>query len=382
MDIKNFEPLIKKLNEIGLENHKIDDLSKILIFSPLFDESGTFDPSKLQKCDSEGIKFSEILARYLLIRAVLDQGPDMEGVRMFLEGVINSLYNLGIKFLHNPSDFFSNLEKVFLVVKDEHVKVKNKRGKIWAKNQNSERANSYNLFLENSKQIPSYVMGRMGPPLAIIEILKEKDEELLDLFKKQKSAETLSKFIKEDEFYGLGKTIGNKAAHLLLKWLIYTYGILESDKKEWTQNSYELPLDSNAGRVLFMAGFFDPFLNSLDNPDEIIGFEKEKDNNYYIYVTRAFRGKRAENIDESEAKDIKVKISKLFSSNIRSIQVQWLINYLSEVTESTVGAIDDGLMKIGTSYCINRGNQLCTTCEINMLCKSRSDQYRKAHYHT
>lgn len=382
MVLQNLEPLIRKLNEIGQKNPKTDDLSKIIIFKTLFNASGEMDRNKLHENDSEGIEFSEMLARYLFLKAVLDQGPDMEGVRIFLERIINSLYGKGIKFLHSPSDFFSNMGEVFKVVSEEHSKIKEERGKMWAKSQNSKREKSYNLFLENSKQISSYVMGRFGAPLAIIEVLKEKNKGLLALFKEQKSAESLSKFIKENEFYGLGKGIGNKAAHLLVKWLLYTYGILDSTSNAWKQNSYELPLDSNAGRVLFMTGFFDHFLIGLNNPDIFVGFEQEKGSDYYIYVTRAFRGKKAEKLDEDETKAIEKKIRILFSSRIRSIQVQWIVNYLSEVTGSTVGAIDDGLMKIGTSYCINRGNQICSECEIGDLCKSRDDDYRKRHYHT
>ncbi len=382
MNPLNLEPLIRKLNEIGQRNQKTDNLSGIFIFKPLFDTSGKMDRTKLNENDSESIKFSELLARYLFLRAVLDQGPDMEGVRIFLEAIVNSLYRKGIKFLHNPSDFFSNLREVFNVVNEEHIKVKKDRGEIWAKTQNSKREKSYNLFLQNSKQISSYVMGRFGAPLAVIEILNEENKGLLDLFKEQKSAESLSKFIKENEFYGLGKEIGNKAAHLLVKWLIYTYGIMDSTSKAWSQNSYELPLDSNAGRVLFMAGFFDPFLMDLNNPDKFVGIEQEKGNGYYIYVTRAFRGKKAENLNEDETKNIQKTLREIFSSKIRNIQVQWLVNYLSEVTGSSVGAIDDGLMKIGTSYCINRGNQVCSECELRDLCKSRDDEYRKSHYHT
>jgi hypothetical protein len=382
MEFQNLKALFVKLNEIGLKNQKRDDLSGILIFQPLFDASGKLDRAKLGEIDKEGEVYSEMLTRYLFLMSVLDQGPDMEGVRIFLERIVNSLYSKGIKFLHCPSIFFKNLEDVFNVVNAEHKKIKEERGEMWAKTQNSKRAKSYNLFLENSKQISSYVMGRFGPPLSIIEILKEKNTRLLDHFKKRKSAEALSKYIKEDEFFGLGKAIGNKAAHLLIKWLIYTYGILDLDTKGWGQNSYELPLDSNAGRVLFMAGFFDYFLPGIDNPEKFIGFKNEKGDNYYIYVTRAFRGKRAENLDMDETEKIREIMHKLFSSNIRTVQVQWLVNYISEVTGSSVGAIDDGLMKIGTTYCINRGNQVCNKCEISELCKSYDDKYRKNHFHT
>jgi hypothetical protein len=382
MELQNLRSLFVKLNNIGLKTPKQDDLSGILIFKPLFDASGRLNMAKLHEIDKEGEAYSEMLARYLFLRAVLDQGPDMEGVRIFLERIVNSLYGKGIKFLHDPSAFFAKMGEVFNIVNLEHKKIKEERGKQWAKNQNSKRSKNYNLFLDNSKQISSYVMGRFGPPLSIIEVLGEENLKLLDLFKKQKSAESLSRFIKEDEFFGLGKAIGNKAAHLLVKWLIYTYRIMDSSNKAWSQNSYELPLDSNAGRVLFMAGFFDHFLPGLDKPEKFVGFEKENGDNYYMYVTRAFRGKKAENIDGDETKKIQDTMNNLFSSSIRTVQVQWLVNYISEVTGCSVGAIDDGLMKIGTTYCINRGNQVCNKCEISELCKSYNDNYRKTHYHT
>ena len=64
---------------------------------------------------------------------------------------------------------------------------------------------------------------------------------------------------------GMGKSIGNKACHLLVKWLIYSYKLIQSEDNKWSQNSYEIPFNSNAGRVLFMTGFFHNFLPSLND---------------------------------------------------------------------------------------------------------------------
>ena len=289
-----------------------------------------------------------------------------------------------ILFLHSPSLFFKNIDTVFNVVKNIHEEVKRDRALIWAKIQKT-TPNRYNLFLQNSKQISSYVLGRWGPPLAIIQILMNNKKSLSGLFKDQESAELLSYFIKSDEFYGMGKAIGNKATHLLVKWLVYTYGLIESNDPKWSQNSYELPFDSNAGRVLFMTGFFHRFLPSLHTEEgrkNILNYIKDEDK-YFMYITQAFRGRYIEiDLDEDTDKQAKILLKKHLGISPRKIQVQHMINYLSCLLGCKIGSIDDGLMHIGTTYCINRGNQNCKACEIRNECTGKNNEERKTRFYT
>ncbi len=42
------------------------------------------------------------MTRYLLVNAVLDQGPDMMGVRELLKRVTTGLYRREIRIFHHP----------------------------------------------------------------------------------------------------------------------------------------------------------------------------------------------------------------------------------------------------------------------------------------
>ena len=396
--------LLQRLNEIGddISYDNTPQIKDVKIFEGLLDENKFIKRQKYNEKDKYGLEYKEVLTRYLFLNAILDQGPDMEGVRLLQTRVTNELYDKGISFLHDPHLFFKNINVVFRVIEEEHTKIKKERSIEWARRQNA-NASRYNLFLDNSKQLSSYVLGRWAPPLSIIQIRINEGKNLLDLFKEQKSAETLSSFIKSDTQYGVGKAIGNKAAHLLVKWLIYSYGLIESTNPKWSNNSYELPFDSNAGRVLFMTGFFHYFFPSLNNifidkdtEKKWIGsrmnqkFSKEIGKNgewtgkYHMYITNSFRNAIIEEntLDEETEEKVKIFLKEKFGIRPQKIKIQHLINYFSEVLGAKIGAIDDGLMKIGTSFCINRGNQRCNSCPLKDMCCGKYDEERRTKFFT
>lgn len=119
----------------------------------------------------------------------------------------------------------------------------------------------------------------------------ESSEPLVDYIERWESAEIMSQQIKDNERYGLGKAIGDKAAHLFAKMYIHTFGIAKKKDNSYGPLSYELPFDSNAGRVLFRTGFL---LNCAKLSDykkwEVIQEGKGKGGEHYIRVTN-IRGK-------------------------------------------------------------------------------------------
>ncbi len=403
-NIDQIKQLLKKLNEIGEDDlrNNVPQIKNVKIFEEILDSNKIIKKEKYNLKDKYGLEYKELLTRYLFLNAILDQGPDMEGVRLLQSRVTNVLYSKGINFLHEPFLFFKNINLVFETIDEEHLKVKNERSEEWAKKQNT-NANRYNLFLDNSKQLSSYILGRWASPLSIIQIRINENKNLLELFKEQKSAESLSDFIKSDNKYGVGKAIGNKAAHLLVKWLIYSYGLIDSSNQKWSNNSYELPFDSNAGRVLFMTGFFNyffPSLNSIFKDKSIekkwIGsrmnqkFSKEMDKQekwtgkYHMYITNSFRNAIVEDKTLNEETEMGVKrfLKENFGIRPKKIKIQYIINYFSDILGAKIGAIDDGLMKVGTSFCINRGNQKCKECPINKECFGKNNEERKTKFYT
>jgi len=100
--------LILKIAEIGKKNQLKPNLSDINIFEYYFDKNGELKKEELSKLDGS-LTRREIITRFLLLSVVLDQGPDLEGIRRLLIGVINELYKKEIRILHRPLDFFKEL---------------------------------------------------------------------------------------------------------------------------------------------------------------------------------------------------------------------------------------------------------------------------------
>ncbi|EHP82732.1 hypothetical protein, partial [Methanotorris formicicus] len=100
------EILIKRLCEIGKENQLKPNLSEVEPFQ-YFLNGGELIYDELDKRDGKYTR-REILSRYLMLMVVLDQGPDIEGVRKLLNMVITELYREEVRILHRPLDFLKS----------------------------------------------------------------------------------------------------------------------------------------------------------------------------------------------------------------------------------------------------------------------------------
>jgi len=209
-------------------------------------------------------------------------------------------------------------------------------------------------------------------------------EPLVNYIESWESAEIMSQQIKDNERYGLGSAIGDKGCHLFAKWYIYTFGLVKTKSDSWSNLSYELPLDSNAGRVLFRTGLL---LYCADLSDyvnwDVIQKEKGKGGVHHIRVTN-IRGKKsntfsslADLMDFYES--ICVRYLKVRKRRPSKIEIQQIPNVLLFNTNYGIGDLDNGLMYIGTNYCSNHGNPNCNQCLISDLCmghKSNKDLIR------
>ncbi len=75
----------------------------------------------------------ELLLRMLLLNAVLDQGPDIDGVREMMVRVVNNLYEKEVRIFHRPLDFFKEINLSVDHIWNTHETVKSKRSDRWAR---------------------------------------------------------------------------------------------------------------------------------------------------------------------------------------------------------------------------------------------------------
>ncbi|MEW6041724.1 MAG: hypothetical protein AB1633_09400 [Elusimicrobiota bacterium] len=310
----------------------------------------------------------------------------MEGVRKLLVGVINELYKKEIRVLHRPLDFFKEIGISIDEILQKHESVKKIRAPEWAK-ENSSNPNKYNLFFAQSqrgivaiKQVLDFGVHRWGVPLCV-PFLLEKDhqkkqresvEPLVEYLEEFQSAEEMSQQIKDNERYGIGSAIGDKASHLFVKMYIHYFNLATKKSNDWGILSYEMPFDSNVGRVLFRSGILLEWISMKDLIKyDVVQKGKGKGGKHHIRVTN-LRGKKSDIMTHNKKffENYKTIVTEYLKTQVRpqTVQIQQIPNVLLLDTEYGIGDIDDGIMYIGTNYCLNHENPECDKCPICSEC--------------
>lgn len=374
------ETLVKQITKIGRENQSIPLINDIEPFQYFFTKENNLDYDHLDERDGSCTR-RELILRFLLLSAVIDQGPDIVGVRNLLKDVTNTLYRREVRFLHNPLSFFKELGLAIDTIIDTHTSIKDIRSAIWAK-ENKSSANRYNLFMDNSSQVLNYTIFRWGVPLSVPLLLdydsknEDVDPELLvDYLESYKSSEDMSDKLKSHERYGLGKAIGNKASHLFAKWMVSSLKLSRRKDKGWSDWSYEVPYDSNAGRVLWRTGYLLKWAPlEVYKKKSVVQPKRGKGGTNYIRVTNIRGIKTPYNLPkyyEELYKDLCTKYLKTHKRSPKTIEIQRIQHlFLMESDKKFSAAdFDDGLIYIGTTYCFNHSKPLCKICPINTLCE-------------
>lgn len=392
--------LVKRLCEIGEKNQLKPNLSEVEIFQYFLNECGDLIRDKLDKRDGKWTR-REVLSRYLMLMVVLDQGPDIEGVRKLLNNVINELYREEVRILHRPLDFFKELNISIDELVSNHKLVKEIRSEEWAK-LNDSKPTKYNLFFAQSQRgvistkVLDYAIHRWGTPLAMYHLLEmdfEKEENgkeysqsieesFIKYLEKYDSAELMANGLKNNNKYGLGSAIGDKACHLFAKLYVSRFNLKKRNDNGWTGISYEVPFDSNAGRVLFRCGFLTKIATIEDYKKwGVIQNGKGKEGKNYIRVTN-LRGKKITISDEilkSEYDNLVINYLKVNKRPPQKAEIQripnLLINIINKENEKkkknknySIADFDDGLMYIGTNFCFNHNDPKCKDCPISDIC--------------
>ena len=388
--------IAKRLSEIGREKREIPPVFEVEPFRHYFEKDGTIKYDELDRYDGKFTR-REILTRYLLVNVVLDQGPDITGVRKLLKKTTTSLYRQEIRIFHRPLDFFKELGISINEILSKHESIKEIRANDWAE-ENKASPSKYNLFFTQSmrgiistKQVLDYAIHRWGVPLCV-PLLLEKDlnsqhknspQPLVDYLESYPSAEVMALNLKDNERYGLGSAIGNKACHLFAKLYVSVFRLIKHKINDsgWTDFSYEVPFDSNAGRVLFRTGFLLELasLNDYENWN-VIQKGKGKGGVNYIRVTN-IRGKKSTRISHNSNifNDYLYVVRRFLKmGKPRSMEIQRLPNLLiyelhKEGYKYSVADFDDGLMYIGTNYCYNHDDPKCGNCPLNDICHGHKE---------
>ncbi|MEW6524978.1 MAG: hypothetical protein AB1445_15850 [Bacillota bacterium] len=382
--MEDLQTLLVAIAETGRASPSIPSIHELEFFRPFFPRD-RLDQEMLDVRDGACTR-RELIARYLLLNAVLDQGPDIKGIRHLLIGVLNALYRREIRVLHQPLSFFREIGVSIDQIVSTHETVKTARARVWA-DENNTQASRYNLFMDNSTQALCYAIFRWGVPLLLPVILERdcRDESglptaLLDYLENYPSAEKMSVGLKDHPRYGLGKAVGDKACHLFAKWYCSSFALTRrvADPR-WGPFSYEVPFDSNAGRVLWRAGFF-LRLASLEEyvAAQAVQVGSGKGGLDYIRVTN-IRDMGVTACVPASVHGAYVRICTehlaVNSRPPRKIQIQRMPHALLIEAPNRgdlgIADLDEGLIHIGTTYCFNHNLPRCADCPIGAECRGR-----------
>lgn len=385
------QELVAAIAEVGRRRKNPPPARHIDAFAHFF-HGEDLDRARLDERDG-GCTRRELLLRMLLLTAVLDQGPDLEGVREMMLEVVNDLYRREIRIFHRPLDWFQAINISVEQIWDKHEIVKTRRAAKWAAD-NRTTPGKYNLYMDASKQTLNYAVFRWGVPLALPHLLGKSQNApataLVDYLETHASAENMCTQLKGNEKFGLGKAIGDKACHLFAKWMVSTFRLSrKQNDSNWGEFSYELPFDSNAGRVLWRCGYFSALADEQEYvKQEVIQHAKGKGGKHYIRVTN-MRGMKVSKEVPPGLRSTYIDIcTGHLKSHVRApkkVEVQRFQHALLRQCGSekfSVAEFDDGLIEIGRNYCFNHEKPRCDACPVRAHCaaakgkKSLIDDYR------
>ena len=379
--MNDVSPLIRAIAEVGRDNPLPPPLGEVKPFQSFLGADGKLDASRLDERDG-GCTRRELVARFLLLCAVLDQGPDLAGVRLLLTRVLNRLYESEIRILHRPLDFFRELNVSAEEILEKHRGVKAERMNEWAR-VNQSIPEKYNLFVDGAKQVLNYAVFRWGVPLALPHVLEKRAGgdrgavALLDHLEQFESAEAMSREIKDNEQFGLGKAVGDKACHLFAKWMVATFHLTRKTGDGWGPYSFEIPYDSNAGRVLWRAGYFLRWAEEADYAKkEVVQPGRGKGGKKYIRVTniRGMKSARAELLSSEFMDDYAEICTKHLRTHKRrpeKPEIQRLQHVFLLREKMGPAEFDDGLIHVGRNFCLNHEAPKCESCPLREHCEGR-----------
>lgn len=373
------QEVLQAIARVGKDHHACPTLHLVKPFAGYL-KGRELDASSLDMRDG-GVTRREALVRYLVLSCVVDQGPDIEGVQWLVTEVTNRLYRRKVRFFHRPLDFFEHLRMSLDGIDTVHALIKKKRAAQWAA-ENKSTAAKYNLFIESGQTL-GYAIFRWGAPLALIHLTVEAATmsgndtatALSDYLRGHPSTEEMSIQLKSHSKFGLGKAIGNKAAHLFAKWVVHSFPLL-SDRTNpaWDAWSFEVPFDSNAGRVLYRTGLLDAWGTAAAyRESEVLQPRKGKERKTYLRVTnlRGIHSTAAASDRDIVDANIELCTKHLctHAREPRKIEIQRLPSIVSLIDgDYTPGQIDDGLIHIGTTWCFNHNRPNCKECPLRRVC--------------
>jgi hypothetical protein len=204
-----------------------------------------------------------MLLRWLLTRAVIDQGTDIAGIREWYDEFVERCYAKGIHLIHDPLRALVRYPEILAIADEVRIRVESSRAAIWASGKKRGRSEkAYNVFHipeGRSREAHWFVTTRVLPGYLSYLVRPGGITDLVFGGPPGESARDMARRIRnaEKNREGLGWAIGYKACDLFAKWTVDTYMLQMGTTSAMTPFGSPIPMDQRAGRVLMRVGFME-----------------------------------------------------------------------------------------------------------------------------
>lgn len=344
----------------------------------------------------------ELLLRYLLTRAIVDQGSDTVGAEMWHSELIIRCYQRAppIRLLHRPVETVSNYESVVVIADAVRDWVVSERATLWAAASPRRSIGQYTPYnvdgMLGGKQTHWFLAARLFPALLLAHALPGGLTEIVfGSGPRDERPVEMARRLRGDRRLGLGWSLGDKAADLFAKWAVGTLRLTPEELRPWTSADTVIPMDQRIGRVMMRCGFMDELFGAprllLRTPMfQYRGTGRAPADGVSLpeapYYLRVMEFRRTAAVNPQSP------VGRWFASYWRSIypsrrtpaiRPQDALSLLCAALNAEPGEsltpveVDDLFMEIGERWCTDQ-NPRCEECPLASACQANTDPTKGA----
>lgn len=226
-------------------------------------------PSRL----NPAITNRELLLRYLLSRAIIDQGADVVGVEMWHTAILEAAYGSSppLLLLHEPAALPARYPHLLEAAVRAEAEVTRVRAPVWAAQSARRQRGTYTPYNAPAGRYSHWFIAARFYPALLLALAVEGGltEIVFHLGGRDERPIEMARRLRNDVSYGLGYCLGDKAADLFTKWAVGTFRLTPAGTKPWVPADTVIPMDQRIGRLMMRTGLMDEFFGVarlLDKP--------------------------------------------------------------------------------------------------------------------
>ena len=225
----------------------------------------------------DGLSNREIMLRYILTRAIVDQGADIEGVHQWHDDTLSRSRAIGIDVLTDLTTTIQRYKEVVDIADEVCREVFADRAEAWAADSPGKSPKQYSVFTINgirtkgtahwfvsTRVLPVILLGQLHPDglagLVFDRCSSETPKQMAQRVRNGVEETGSDGQTMVDDRYGLDYVIGDKACDLFAKWVVGSFHVHDGIPNcPWQPIDCPIPMDQRIGILMIRCGFMEEF---------------------------------------------------------------------------------------------------------------------------